>query len=376
MSPNMPLGDRMANGARDISPDDGRLVQRTKRQSMSESIPTDAAAPARPWRVVRPVYRSFLFGLAIALVWAGVRPESGHSVPKSARVKIAVVRSLDLPEYNQALEGFISALHGTGYEPATSVITLGSGDAAIESALRVVSASQPDLILALGSRALVEVSRREKTIPVVYSMVLEPPPGASGTEALPSQDNVTGATLNISLLVQIQKLRLVFPTAKRIGVISDPAQTKRLVDSAVHVAKASGISIRVQWIKNEGDIPSALRALSDSIDVFWMLPDQTVLTAQSSRYIIFELIKAGVPIMGLSSAYVKAGALIALDCNYRDVGRQSGELAVRILAGQSPAQLPPTQPRRYTLAVNAKVREHIRIPVDEGVVSDTGVTTF
>jgi putative ABC transport system substrate-binding protein len=107
-----------------------------------------------------------------------------------------------------------------------------------------------------------------------------------------------------------------------------------------------------------------------------MLPDQTVLTPRSSRFIIFELIKAGIPIMGLSSGYVKAGALLALDCNYIDIGRQSGELAVRILAGQPPAQLPQTQPRTFTLAVNMKVREHLRVPLNDRVIKDSNVVAF
>jgi putative ABC transport system substrate-binding protein len=294
----------------------------------------------------------------------------------TTRVRLAVIKSLDLPEYNLAFEGFISALQATGYEPVTTVVTLGRGDAEIEDALQSVRNDEPDLILALGTRAAMEISRLEKRTPIVYSMVLRSLSGPPGTGELPSQANVTGANLNIPLRVQLQKIKLAFPTAHRVGVISDPAQTKSLVDSVRSLAKMSDLELRVQWVKNENDIPNAVRALSDSVDVFWMLPDQTVLTPRSSRFIIFELIKAGVPIMGLSSAYVKAGALLALDCNYQDIGRQSGELAVRILAGQPPAQLQQTQPRAFTLAVNMKVREHLRVPLDESVVRDSNVVAF
>jgi len=325
-----------------------------------------ARSPHRLWLV------ALLLILLSGSILLGGRPV--HS--GTTRIKLAVVKSLDLPEYNLAFDGFLGALKATGYEPVTTMVTLESGGASIDRALDGLRNDKPDLILALGGRAAAEISRREKKTPIVYSMVLKSLSESPGSSDLTTQSNVTGASLNIPLRVQLQKIKLGFPTARRVGVISDPSQTKSLVDSVRSMVKASGMELRVQWVKNENEIPTAIRALSDSIDVFWMLPDQTVLTPRSSRFIIFELIKAGIPIMGLSSAYVKAGALLALDCNYIDVGRQSGELAVRILAGQPPAQLQHTQPRAFTLAVNMKVREHLRVPLDERVIKDSNVVAF
>jgi len=324
----------------------------------------------------RSRHRVWLPPASLVFLLVGVLLTCQHVISGTTRVKLTVIKSLDLPEYNLAFGGFISALQSTGYEPVTTMVTLGRNDTEVERALQGVRNDRPDLILALGTRAATEISRREKHTPIVYSMVLKSLSEMPGIGELPLQANVTGANLNIPLRVQLQKIKRAFPTAHRIGVISDPAQTKSLVDSVRTMAKADGLELRVQWVKNENDIPAAVRALNDSIDVFWMLPDQTVLTPRSSRFIIFELIKAGVPIMGLSSAYVKAGALLAVDCNYQDIGRQSGELAVRILAGQAPAQLQQTQPRAFTLAVNMKVREHLRVPLDESIVKDSNVVTF
>ncbi len=314
--------------------------------------------------------------LALLLVFANAQVVCDPAFSGATRIKLAVIKSLDLPEYNLAFDGFLGALQATGYDPATTMVTLGGNDADIGRAIDNLRNDKPDLILALGTRAASEISRREKRIPIVYSMVLKSLSEMAGTGDLVSQANMTGASLNIPLRVQLQKIKRAFPTARRIGIISDPAQTKSLVDSVRSMARVGEMDVRIQWVKNENDIPKAIRALTDSIDVFWMLPDQTVLTPRSSRFIIFELIKAGIPIMGLSSAYVKAGALLALDCNYIDIGRQSGELAVRILAGQLPAELRQTQPRAFTLAVNLKVREHLKVPFDESVVKDSNVVTF
>jgi putative ABC transport system substrate-binding protein len=303
-------------------------------------------------------------------------PHTARAQSASTHVHIAVVKSLDLPQYNSAYQGFLKTLTATGYEPEPTTVTLTADDADVAQDLRHVHQAKPDLILAIGSHAARAVSAVEKTTPIIYSMVLSSPGGAADESALPAQSNLTGASLNIPLHVQLEYIKSVFPDARRIGVISDPTRTKDIVDSASVIAHAQDMVLRVEWVEKESDVPDAVRALTDSIDVLWMLPDQTVITPRSSRFIIFELIKAGVPIMGLSSAYVKAGAVIALDCDYEDIGRQSGELAIRVLAGQSPATLEATAPRVFTLAVNDKVREHLRLEMDEKVIEQMNVVTY
>ncbi|MBI3872217.1 MAG: ABC transporter substrate-binding protein [candidate division Zixibacteria bacterium] len=318
------------------------------------------------------------------LVWLGILwlfppalvRAADPAIPGSGSVRIAVVKSLDLPEYNLAYDGFFHALIETGQQPATTLFTLGHSDSVDETVWRTVDASHPDLILALGSRAAREASVGEKTTPVVYSMVLAPTESGSAPLLPRSQKNLTGATLNIPLRAQLDEIVRAFPTLKNVGIISDPSRTRAVVGSARDLAQKRGITLHVAWVSTEQQVPDAVRALRDSIDVLWMIPDETVLTPRSSRYIIFELIKTGVPVIGLSAAYVKAGALMALDCDYTDIGRQSGELAVRILAGQLPGQLDRTAPRMYTRALNLKIRDHIRIPMDERVIQDSNIIIY
>ncbi len=70
--------------------------------------------------------------------------------------------------------------------------------------------------------------------------------------------------------------------------------------------------------------------------------------------------------MGLSPAFVKAGALMALAVDYQEVGVQCGEQAVRILLGDHPSSLPITIPQAVTMYLNLKTAEIIglKIPPD------------
>ncbi len=289
-----------------------------------------------------------------------------------ASARIAVIKSLDLPEYNLAYEGFVNELTGTGHQIIPISYVLERSDSANAALMEAIHSTAPDLILALGTRAAREASKHLAHVPTTYSMVLTPPDDEPQT----SRNNMTGATLSIPLAVQVDELKRAFPTLKRLGIISDPSRTKSLADSAAMLCKQKGLDAHIAWAKGEEAVPDAVRSLKDSIEVLWMIPDETVLTPRSSRFIIFELIKSGVPVIGLSSAYVKAGALMSLDCNYTDIGKQSAELATRILAGQKPSQLPFTIPRTYTRSLNLKILEHVRIQMDQSVLKDSNAVTF
>ncbi len=310
--------------------------------------------------------------LSLALTPAPAGAHEPRNLAGGGSARIAVIKSLDLPEYNLAYEGFINELDETGHRIIPLSYVLERSDSANAGLMATIHSAAPDLILALGTRAAREAAKHLGHIPIIYSMVLTPPDDAPAS----AQPNMTGATLTIPLAVQVQELKRAFPTLKRIGIISDPSRTKVLADSAVELCRQQGLTAQVGWAKGETEVPDAVRALKDSIEVLWMIPDETVLTPRSSRFIIFELIKSGVPVVGLSSAYVKAGALMSLDCNYTDIGRQSAELAVRVLAGQKPGQLQYTIPRTYTRSLNLKIMEHVKIHMDQKVIRDSNAVTF
>lgn len=317
--------------------------------------------------------RGTLLTLCAALIGA---VDAGAHEPRllsgGGTARVAVIKSLDLPEYNLAFEGFVNELTETGHKITPLSYVLERGESANEALMATVHSAAPDLILALGTRAAREAQKHLHHVPTIYSMVLTPPE----EEPPGNRSKMTGATLSIPLSVQVDELKRAFPTLKHIGIISDPSRTQSLADSAAELCRKQGLSAHVAWAKGEGEVPDAVRALKDSIELLWMIPDETVLTPRSSRFIIFELIKSGVPVVGLSSAYVKAGALMSLDCNYTDIGRQSAELAVRILAGQKPHQLPFTIPRTFTRSLNLKIMEHVRIQMDPTVLKDSNAVTF
>jgi putative ABC transport system substrate-binding protein len=127
-----------------------------------------------------------------------------------------------------------------------------------------------------------------------------------------------------------------------------------------------GLELVAVPISSGDKVPDALRTLDKSVDALWSVADSTTFTPASMEFIFLHTLRSKLPFMGLSPAFVKAGALLALAIDYQEVGAQCGGLAAKILSGESPSALPITTPQKTTLHVNLKTAETLglKIPSD------------
>ncbi|MEE9568676.1 MAG: ABC transporter substrate-binding protein, partial [Candidatus Binatia bacterium] len=173
-------------------------------------------------------------------------------------------------------------------------------------------------------------------------------------------------SLDISSQVQFEALRSIVPSAKKVGVIYNPQETESVIQQAAEMAKEMGIDLVSIPITSEEKVPKALRTLDGNVDALWSVADSTVFSSGSTEFILLHTLRNRIPFMGLSPAFVKAGALMALAADYQEVGVQCGEQAVRIFLGDHPSSLPITIPQAVTMYLNLKTAEIIglKIPPD------------
>ncbi|MCG2711803.1 MAG: ABC transporter substrate-binding protein [Candidatus Omnitrophica bacterium] len=282
---------------------------------------------------------------------------------------ISILISCQIKPYDLALEGFLEGLEEKGYKENTNLNITYYNIAKKElDIIKEVKTKNPDLILTIGTEATNLAYEGIDDIPVVFSMVLNPGKYKVVKSMESLGNNFTGASMDISVETQFERLKMVMPPIKKIGVLYNPKTTGELIEEAKLAALKAGLELVTAIINTQQDVPKEVRGLVGKVDALWMAADKTVLTKESSRFILEFTLKEKIPCLGYSSMAVKAGALLALDCDYKDIGRQSGELACSILRGSKPYELPVTVPREILLVVNLKSAKWLGIEVPDDVL--------
>ncbi len=286
-------------------------------------------------------------GGILLLVWlTGSSGVAWCDLSRPPRI-VVVLGSTEAP-YLQVLEGFRGGLPGAAVE----VTSLDSADKMLDQHL-----ARFDMVFAIGSQALEAVRRQGAAVPVVAAMVLDER-NFQGLQA-------TGVYLDFPFEVQMQWLRRFLPGVQRIGFLYNPLENEDKFLAARKAAERLDFILVARPVSHPREIPAALDYLEKHAEVFWSVADRMVLNPQTARTILLFSFRNRIPLVGLSSAWVRAGALYALDRDYPDIGLQSAELAQEMLAGKKLEDLPPRPPRRVLYTLNLKAAEKIRIDIPQ-----------
>lgn len=264
-----------------------------------------------------------------------------------AAQKLLVLQSLRVMPYEETLRGVRSVFSGKYKRLVLSEME------GIDLA-RIVREERPDVILAIGTEALVKVKKIKDT-PIVYLMAPDPP------DAISSAENITGVTMNISPEKQLSSFLNALPAIKRVGLLYNPAKTGSLAKKAQTAARAMGIELIAREVRNPKDVFTLTESMKGSIDAFWMLPDTTVVTPETVEFILLFSLKNKIPVLTFSEKYVEMGAFMALEIDPYELGKQGGETVRKILAGYPAQNIPRSEPRGTVLTINNKVAKKLGI---------------
>ncbi|MGH7854509.1 MAG: ABC transporter substrate-binding protein [Candidatus Binatia bacterium] len=299
---------------------------------------------------------NFAFSLFISLV--ALLPSITYS---HARELIAVIKAREAEPYEVALKSLRRTLKEKSIDVRIEEFLL--GDDGKDDRLAELRKKNPQLVVTLGSAATERVAKVIKDTPVLFCMALNPMASGFIRSMSASGNNLTGASLDIPPQVQFEAIRSVVPNAKRIGVIYNPQETDTVVQQAKRVARDMGLELFAVPIASGDKVPDALRTMDKNVDALWSVADSTTFTPASAEFIFLHTLRNKLPFMGLSPAFVKAGALLALAIDYQEVGAQCGGLATKLLSGENPSSLPITTPQKVVLHVNMKTAETIGLKI-------------
>jgi len=284
----------------------------------------------------------------------------GAVVPRLYAQDVAVILSEDYKVYSLALTGFKSVCNASVREYSMyGMVEEG------ERIIKNIESQDPKLIFAIGNKAAQVAKMNIFDVPIVFSLVINPEQyGLTG-------GNICGVSLDVSPQDQLKMLKEVAPSARKVGVIYNPAKNENIVYDAKSVARNLGLEIIAKKAITRADVSEAIDDLSGRIDAFWMIIDPLVANrAVLKRLLLFTLTER-VALMVPAEAFVKEGGLLAADVDYLSIGRQAGEIANQILVSAgTPRSIGVKTPSDVGLVVNLKTARTIGLSIPQSIIDE------
>jgi putative ABC transport system substrate-binding protein len=216
-----------------------------------------------------------------------------------------------------------------------------------------VNAGKPDIVVTIGTSATAFANKNIPGIPLIFAKVLNPVESGFIKSFDDPGGRITGAALDIPADQQVTQFLSILPNMKKIGMIYTE-RTERLQEAADDACRKNGLELISIEIKSSKELPGVLDSLCQVVDGFWTVADESLASPQFIRYMVLETMRHGIPIMGFNRNFVQNGALLCLEADYKFIGRQAGDIVVKVLKGEKPSDIKPTVPDIVYLYLNLK----------------------
>jgi len=225
----------------------------------------------------------------------------------------------------------------------------------------VISTTHADLIVAVGMKAA-KLAAAQFDTPVLVVMV----PEASYRELLAhvapqkAPAMISAIFLNQPWNRWLDFLHAALPERRKIGLLYSP-DTQIDIEGLRKNIAARGGSLIAQPVLSADELFSRLESVLASSDVLLAIPDSTVYSSNNIRNILLTSYRHGVPLIGISQAYVNAGAVYAIFASAEQMAEQTSAAVISFARTGQLSE--PQYPAAFTIAVNQQVARSLGIAV-------------
>lgn len=320
----------------------------------------------------RPVIRRFPIWAMMLLATAAVILTGSLAAAKAYR--IGIVQIVEHPSLDAAREGFIDSLasHGLreGHEVSYEVRNAQGDMATAQLIAQQFAAGKVDMILAIATPTAQAAAQATSTIPILITAVTDPVAARLVQSLEHPGTNVTGTSDMTPVRAQLELLKRLVPSARRVGVVYNAGEVNSQVqlDLTRQSASALGLEVVTASASSSTDVLAAAQSIAGRVDAFYVFTDNTVVSALESVIKVAEQSRKAL-IVGEGDS-VRRGGLATVGIDYYRLGQQTGEMAFRVLNGASPASMPIEFQEDALLVINLQAAARMGVVVADAIVQE------
>jgi ABC-type uncharacterized transport system substrate-binding protein len=280
---------------------------------------------------------------------------------------------LDLQARIGAFEDALKQLGWTNGQNVRIDMRAGAGDVdRLRSYAGELVALAPDVILTTGAAGVPPLLKATRTVPIVFTNVVDPV-GAGFVDSLARPGgNVTGfVSFEYGLSAKwLELLKEIAPRVTRVAVIRDPEISAGTGQFGAIQAVASSFGLELTAVS-----PHEAGEVERAIAAFARTPNGGLITTSSALAVIHRDLIIGLaakyklPAVYHRRVFPTSGGLISYGPDVIDNSRRAAGYVDRILKGEKPADLPVQTPSKYELIVNLKTAKALGLAVPPSLLA-------
>ena len=320
--------------------------------------------------------RDFIKVVAGSTIAWPLTARAQQALAQTRHVGMLIGISRDDPDGQLRYAAFLDVLRQLGWVEGQNVrvdARYAGGDANLtrQYAAELIALA-PDVIVTVGTASAETLLQSTSTVPVVFTIVLDPV-GAGLVKSLSRPGgNATGfMQFEYSLSAKWPDLlKQIAPGVTRMAILRDGKSTAAIGQFAViqSVAPSIGAEMIPLVLGDANDIEHDIEEFARFGNGGLIIPAGT--SAVVHRDLISMLaLRYKLPAVYSERTFAAAGGLISYGPNYLDQYRRAAGYVDRILKGEKPADLPVQAPTKYELVINLKTAKAIDLTIPQSLVA-------
>ncbi|HBM80078.1 MAG TPA: ABC transporter substrate-binding protein [Clostridiaceae bacterium] len=299
-----------------------------------------------------------------------VSGQSNKSISdKKGKIKIGIMQIIEHEALDAARKGFIDALASKNFKDGENIeidYQNAQGDApTAQTIAQNFVSGKKDIILAIATPTAQAAYNATKDIPILITAVTDPVKSGLAKSWDKPGTNVTGTSDAAPVQKQFELLKKLVPNSKKVGVLYNTSETNSelQVNDVKAISPKFGLEVVPVGITSTNDIPQALDSLLSKVDVLYIPTDNMIVSAMP--IISARCIEEKMPIIGAEEGTVNKGALATEGIDYYKLGFQTGLVAVDVINGEKPSDIPITTLKDAQLIINEDTASKLGINIPD-----------
>lgn len=310
--------------------------------------------------------------LALAAVMVMSLAACGNSGAADGKIKVGVIQLIENGAFNDMRDGFVEQLRAKGYteDKCEIIVKSAQGDTAtLNTICQDMIDSKVNLVATIATPATQAMVNMDSSIPVVFISVSAPVAAGVMSSMEKPDKNATGTSNAIPVSDIFELSDSLIPGSQTYGFIYNTGEVNSVntVKDAKAYLDGKGLKYIETVVTNSSEIQQAAESLVGRVDAIFIPNDSVV---QSGMAQITEITRKNkIPVYACSATTVQSGAFATVAMNDKQIGAQSADMAVQILGGAKPADVPAIVVPASGTVINQNTMEALGVTIPDSIKS-------